>query len=83
MSAQEWMEESVAAAEEDEIWARRTGRFDAACFFQNQAKRLASGQLTVRDMRGQTRDWREKIQLSGCTHARSFAADKISTLLAS
>lgn len=78
-----WKAEAIAAAEDDEIWARRLGHFDAACFFQNQAKRFASGDLTVADMRGQTRDWKERIQLSGCTHARSFSADKISTLLAS
>lgn len=76
-----WTAEAVEAAEDDEIWARRNGHFDAACFFQNQAKRLASGCLTVRDMRGQTRDWKERIQLSGCTDVRSFSAGQISHLL--
>lgn len=76
-----WQIENVIAAEEDELWARKVGHFDAACFFQNQAKRFTSGELTPADTLGRRHDWRERIRLSGCTHAQSFRADQMSNLL--
>jgi len=76
-----WQDTAAQAAECDERFARRRGHFDAAVFFQNQAARIRGGELTRADFRGQTRLWRERLWLSGCTDVRSMNAKDIAHTL--